>query len=190
MERRTSNARRDILQAADELFYGSGLRAVSVDEIAAKAGITKKTLYYHFRSKDELFAAYLDARSQPTLERFQQWAGTDGTVLERLERMFRRLGRCASLPKWKGCGFVRATGELANTPGHPAILIARTHKANFEKWLAESLAAEGYKDCAALAQSLMVLVDGAVTQILLHRRSSYARAAARAAAALLTRPIA
>src|SRR5215475_10453384 len=68
MERRTSNARRDILQAADELFYGSGLRAVSVDEIAAKAGITKKTLYYHFRSKDELFAAYLEARNQPTLE--------------------------------------------------------------------------------------------------------------------------
>ena len=185
MGRSARQTRLEILTAADELFYGEGLRAVSVDEIAAKAGITKKTLYYHFRSKDELFAAYLEARDQPTLERFQRWAGTDGTVSERLDRVFRRLGRCATMPKWKGCGFVRATGELANAPGHPALLIARAHKANFEKWLADSLAAEGYEDCAALAQSLMVLIDGAVTQILLHRKSSYAHAAARAAQALL-----
>jgi AcrR family transcriptional regulator len=185
MGRSAGGARKDIIEAADELFYAGSFRAVSVDEIAAKAGVTKKTLYYHFRSKDELFAAYLEARNLPTLARFQQWAGTDGTILERLERMFRRLGRCANIPKWKGCGFIRATGELANSPGHPAILIARSHKANFEKWLAASLAAEGYEDCAALAQSLMVLVDGAVTQILLHRKPSYAHAAARAAKALL-----
>lgn len=163
MQRRMRNTRLEILAAADELFYGKGLRAVSADDIAAKAGITKKALYYHFRSKDELIAAYLEARSEPTLQRFQQWAGADGTVSERLERMFRRLGRCASMPKWKGCGFVRATGELANEPGHPAIAIARSHKSNFEKWLADDLAAEGYEDCTALAQSLMVLVDGTVT---------------------------
>ena len=75
MTRDSRITRRDILAAADELFYGEGLRSVSVDEISAKAGITKKTLYYHFRSKDELIAAYLEARDRPTLERFQRWAG-------------------------------------------------------------------------------------------------------------------
>ncbi|WP_225767265.1 TetR/AcrR family transcriptional regulator [Inquilinus sp. Marseille-Q2685] len=185
MARSARDTRLEILSAADDLFYGEGFRAVGVDDIAAKAGITKKTLYYHFRSKDELFAAYLESRSQPTLERFQRWAGVEGTVLERLERIFRRLGRRADMPEWKGCGFVRATGELANAPGHPAILIARSHKASFENWLAESLKAEGRDDSAALAQSLMVLIDGAVTQILLHRKSGYAHAAARAARALL-----
>jgi AcrR family transcriptional regulator len=185
MTRDARITRRDILTAADELFYGEGLRSVSVDEIAAKAGITKKTLYYHFRSKDELIAAYLDARDRPTLERFQQWAGDEGTVTERLERMFRRLGRCAKSPTWKGCGFVRATGELANIPGHPAIRIARAHKANFEKWLSDSLAAEGHRDCEDLARGLMVIIDGAVTQMLLHRDPRYARAASRAACALL-----
>ena len=188
MPRQVRNTRLDILAAAEDLFYGKGLRVVSVDDIAAKAGITKKALYYHFRSKDELIAAYLESRSEPTLQRFQLWAGVDGTVSERLDRMFRRLGRCAGMPKWKGCGFVRATGELANEPGHPAIVIARSHKASFEKWLADSLAAEGYEDSTALAQSLMVLIDGTVTQILLHRKSSYAHAAARAARALLHGP--
>src|SRR5712672_1560728 len=119
MTRDSRITRRDILAAADELFYGEGLRLVSVDEIAAKAGITKKTLYYHFRSKDGLIAAYLTARDRPTLERFQRWAGDEGTVAERMGRMFRRLGRSAKSPAWKGCGFVRATAELANIPGHP-----------------------------------------------------------------------
>jgi AcrR family transcriptional regulator len=177
--------RQNILAAADELFYAEGLRSVSVDEIAAKAGITKMTLYYHFRSKDELIAGYLEARDRPTLERFQQWAGDEGTVAERLERMFRRLGRLAKSPAWKGCGFVRAIGELANVPGHPAIRIARAHKSNVEKWLSDSLATEGRQDCDALARELMILVDGAVTQMLLHRDSSYARAAGRAAHAIL-----
>jgi AcrR family transcriptional regulator len=185
MTRDARMTRRDILIAAEELFYGEGLRSVSVDEIAAKAGITKKTLYYHFRSKDELIAAYLDARNRPTLERFQQWAGDEGTVAERLQRMFRRLGRCAKSPTWKGCGFVRATGELANIPGHPAIRIARAHKASFEKWLSEGLAAEGHRDCNDLARGLMVIIDGAVMQMLLHRDPTYARAASRAACALL-----
>lgn len=185
MARDSSITRRDILAAADELFYGEGLRSVSVDEIPAKAGITKKTLYYHFRSKDELISAYLEARDRPTLERFQRWAGDKGTVAERMERMFRRLGRCAKSPKWKGCGFVRATGELAGTPDHPAIGIARAHKANFEKWLSNSLASEGRRDCDVLARGLMVLVDGAVIQMSLHRDASYAHAAGRIASALL-----
>jgi len=187
MARDSSMTRRDILAAADELFYAEGLRPVSVDDIAAKAGITKKTLYYHFRSKDELIAAYLEARDRPTLERFRQWAGNEGTLAERLERMFRRLGRCAKSPTWKGCGFVRATGELANVPHHPALKIARAHKRGFEEWLRDSLAAEGHRDCDALARSLMVLVDGAVTQILLHRDAAYAQAAGRAAHLLVQR---
>jgi AcrR family transcriptional regulator len=46
---------------------------VSVDAVAAKAGVTKRTLYYHFKSKDDLVAAYLAARDQPNLALFRQW---------------------------------------------------------------------------------------------------------------------
>ena len=41
--------------------------------MAEKAGLTKRTLYYHFRSKDDLVAAYLAARDQPNLALFKQW---------------------------------------------------------------------------------------------------------------------
>src|SRR5579872_3426229 len=51
--------RERILAAARELFYARGIRAVSVDEIAASADTNKMTLYRHFESKDRLVAEYL-----------------------------------------------------------------------------------------------------------------------------------
>ena len=51
-----------ILETADRLFYLQGIRAVGVDTIAAEIGISKRTLYNHFPSKDALISAYLARR--------------------------------------------------------------------------------------------------------------------------------
>ncbi|PYO80431.1 MAG: TetR family transcriptional regulator, partial [Gemmatimonadetes bacterium] len=48
-----------LMQVADELFYARGLHAVGIDEIIAKSGAAKATLYAHFPTKDDLIAAYL-----------------------------------------------------------------------------------------------------------------------------------
>ena len=61
----STDTRERIIAAASKLFYSDGIRGVSVDAVAAKAGLTKRTLYYHFRSKDDLVAAYL-AAPRPT----------------------------------------------------------------------------------------------------------------------------
>jgi AcrR family transcriptional regulator len=179
MSRESDKTRQKIIQAADSLFYAESLRNVSVDEIAAVAGVTKKTLYYHFRSKDELIAAYLQARNQPTIDRFKDWAGSDGTVAERLVRLFRRLSTMARSRNWLGCGFMRVSAELANMPGHPALAVARAHKLAVEEWLRNDLAAEGWAHPDAIARGLIVLIDGTVAQMLKHRDPLYAEAATR-----------
>jgi AcrR family transcriptional regulator len=177
--------RERIIDAADELFYAQGLRAVSMDRIAEAAGVTKKTLYYHFRSKDDLMSAYLDARDDQVVARYQGWAGTSGTAAQRMERMFRSLGAASRDRAWRGCGFVRAAFELADLPGHPAYLVARRHKERFEGWLRALLADEGRPDAALLARMLMIVLDGAIAQVLIHRSSAYADAAALAVRRLL-----
>jgi AcrR family transcriptional regulator len=119
-----------------------GIRAVSVDAIAAKAGLTKRTLCYHFRSKDDLVAAYLAGRDQPNLVLFKKWFAS-GALPAKVEAIFRNLARSARHPKWKGCGFLRTSAELANMPGHPAIKIGAAHKKKFEDWLRTTFDAEG-----------------------------------------------
>ena len=78
MPRNAAQTRDRILDAANRLFYGEGIRSVSVDAVAEKAGVTKRTLYYHFKSKDELIAAYLESRDQPNLALFGWYIDTRG----------------------------------------------------------------------------------------------------------------
>ncbi|WP_165357431.1 TetR/AcrR family transcriptional regulator [Sphingosinicella sp. CPCC 101087] len=180
--------RERILIAADDLFYAEGLAAISMDRLAARAGVTKKTLYYHFRSKDDLMGAYLEARRGPVLRRYQDWAGTTGSVGERMARMLRKLALNADDRGWRGCGFIRAACELAHLPGHPASVSARRHKAEFEAWMRAMLEEERHAHSDRLARVLMVLLDGAIVQTLIHRRSEHAEAAAESVGALLGTP--
>jgi AcrR family transcriptional regulator len=188
MARDSSKTRRRLIAAADGLFYGQGIRAVGVDAVAEAAGVTKRTLYYHFASKDDLIAAYLEERDLPTLGRYQGMIPEGGApAARRIRRIFEQLGKNAENPRWRGCSFLRAAAEFANLPGHPARVVAARHKRRFEAWLEEVLAADGFGEGAALARQLMILLDGAVAQILIHRDPSYALSAADAALTLLKR---
>jgi|SRR5215468_5446997 len=179
--------RKQIVAAADELFYSQGLHAVSVDAIADKAGVTKKTFYNHFKSKDDLIGSYLEARDRPTIDRFKEWAGNEGSVADRMVRFFSKLASASQGPRWNGCGFMRATAEFANMQGHPAITTARVHKARCEQWLLNMVTEEGHADAETIARALMVLIDGAVSQVLIHRDAKYATSAGFAARSLVSK---
>jgi AcrR family transcriptional regulator len=178
--------RERIIDAAAKLFYGEGIRRVSVDAVAEKAGVTKRTLYYHFESKNDLIAAYLDARDQPNLALFARWfQETDGPLAAKIEAIFKNLAQSARHPKWKGCGFLRTAAELAATPGHPAMKVGARHKSGVEAWLARVIGDDGIEDPEELARQIAVLMDGAFSTALVHRDPSYIETAGRAAAALI-----
>lgn len=183
------NPTRDrIVAAATKLFYSEGLRATSVDAVAEKAGVTKKTLYYHFQTKDELIAAYLASRDQPTLAYYERWfAETTGSTADKVRGLFRSFAKSADTPNWRGCGFLRTIAELASTPGHPAIKAGAAHKKRFEAWMADRLARDGIEDAAKIARQIVILLDGAATVMLIHRDAAYVETAGDIAAGLVER---
>lgn len=188
MPKETRPAKDRILDAANHLFYGEGIRAVSVDAIAAKAGITKKTLYYHFTSKDDLIEAYLASRDQPNLRLFKQWFDeADGTLAQKVEAIFLNLADCARHPRWKGCGFLRTAAELANKPGHPAMKVGAAHKKKFEAWLVDVFTTHTLANPDELARHVVLLMDGAFSTVLVHHDPCYIEAAGRAANAMVVR---
>ena len=178
--------RERIISAASKLFYSEGIRAVSVDAVAEKAGLTKRTLYYHFRSKDDLVAAYLAARDQPNLALFKRWFDeAEGGLPAKVQAIFLRLARNASHPKWKGCGFLRTSAELANLPGHPAIRTGAAHKKKFEAWLCAVFEEAGIGSASRLARQILLLLDGSFAVVQLHRDPSYMETAGEAAFSLV-----
>jgi AcrR family transcriptional regulator len=187
MASRTIPTRERIISAAAKLFYNEGIRSVSVDAVAEKAGVTKRTLYYHFASKDDLVGAYLAARDQPNLVLFKRWfAEAEGDAADKVQGIFHNLARSARHPKWKGCGFLRTSAELANMPGHPAIKIGIEHKKRVQDWLRVMLEAAGIStEAPQLARQIVLLLDGSFALVLLHRDPAYMEAAGEAARSLI-----
>lgn len=171
-----------LLGAATHLFYGRGIRAVGVEEIAELAGTTKKTLYDQFRSKDELVSAYLRRRGE-------QWrAFCTAHLLERAPGAGpgRVLAVYDALERWhagneRGCAFVNAWAELGGTD-HPGCAVVRDDKRwmheLFERLVAELLGDDG----RGLGAQLHLLYEGALVVSTAGGRSDaidQARAAAR-----------
>jgi len=186
VQRSAERTRRRILDAAYELFYRKGFGRVGVDEVAEFAGITKRTLYYHFDSKDKLLGAVLELQHDLALTRIRkQLDRRSGSPEEIITRLFAELAKWSAKPGWTGAGFTRLAMELADMPGHPARVAARRHKAAVESWWAEVLKGAGVELAGERAKELVILLEGTTTLILIHGDRSYADAAAAAAKQLL-----
>ncbi len=186
MARSAGQTRRRILETAYGLFYRKGFTRVGVDLVAEAAGVTKRTLYDHFASKDELLAAVLEFHHELSLARIQDWSGRlAGDVDTMLDSLFSELAQWAGKPRWAGAGFTRLTMELADLPGHPARAIASRHKAALEAWLAGELARRRLAAPAARAREVMLLLEGSMALMLIHGDRSIAEAAAQAAKRLM-----
>ena len=186
MPRPAGQTRRRILDAAYELFYRKGFSRVGVDEIAAFAGVTKRSLYYHFRSKDELLASVFDLHHELALARIRKYEHRyRGEPEEIVGVLFAELAKWTARPGFAGAGFTRVAMELADLPGHPARAVTRRHKAAMESWHAEILATAKVAFPSERAREIALLAEGATALILIHGDRSYAESAARAAKQLL-----
>jgi AcrR family transcriptional regulator len=166
-----------ILETADRLFYLQGIRAVGVDTIAAEIGISKRTLYNHFPSKDELIAAYL-------ARRFRQPPSSDKPPVEQIFGTFDSLERRFASKDFRGCPFVNAVAELG-AEDRAVKKIAVAFKESRRVWFRDLLMQLDVADPDNLATQLQLLVDGSIALDLVRDDPSMARAAKEAARVLL-----
>ncbi len=177
----TPGARR-ILEVASELFYRRGIHAVGVDTIAAESGVTKRTLYDRFGSKDGLLVAYLETRDR----RWRDMVVARLDVVPADDPVRRVLVPFEVLPEWlvqsdRGCSFINAFAELPE-PDHPGRQVVVAEK----KWLRalfhELLAEAGATRPDELAVQLLTLHEGAIVSNAIaeeHGAATLAHAAAR-----------
>ena len=167
-----------ILETADRLFYLRGIRAIGVDTIAAEIGISKRTLYNHFPSKDALISAYLERR-------FVQPRDSDKSPVEQILGTFDALERRFASKDFRGCPFVNAVAEVG--PENRSVRkIAVAFKESRRLWFRDLLVQTGVADPEGLATQLVLLVDGSIAQDLVRDDPAMARAAKEAAKMLLS----
>jgi AcrR family transcriptional regulator len=188
MPRDSTATRARIYAAAYALFYRKGFQRTSLDDIAAKAGVTKRTLYYHVRSKDDLAGAMLAHQHGFVLAEMGRWIGSAASARALVDQLFdsvARWGASAGKRHWTGSGFTRMAMELADLPGHPARVATRRHKSAVQAELSRRLAACGASNAADVAAQLQMLLEGAMILMLIHGDSRYAKLASAAARKLV-----
>ncbi|HEX2567493.1 MAG TPA: helix-turn-helix domain-containing protein [Burkholderiales bacterium] len=166
-----------ILRAADRLFYTRGIRAVGVDAVAEAAGVSKRTLYHHYPSKDALIAAYLTAR-------FRQVPPSDAPAREQILGYFDRIAAMVADGSFRGCPYVNAVTEIGER-NHAAVGIAIQFKEQRRQWYRALLERLQVKDPEALATQIQLLAEGAIATALVRGDPAAARAARDAAAVLI-----
>lgn len=176
------------MDAAYVLFRQRGYTRVNVDEISAAAGITKRTLYSHFESKDALLEAVLKAQHSMAFTAFQTFGRKlNGGPEQVVRSFFKELSTWSGKPRFAGSGFTRLAMELADLPGHPARRISSMHKKLLEGYLVEVLAKAGLPNADKLGRQIWILSEGVIALTVIHGDRKYCAEAEEAALALVRR---
>jgi len=159
------SARERILQTAQRLFYAHGVRAVGIDRLIAESSVAKMSFYRHFPSKEDLVRAFLEARHEQWIGSFAGWLKTaQGRRKPAPELLIDALLLWYREPGFRGCAFINTVAEIGDSiPG--VIEIARNHKTDMLRYIADWLRPR-YADAAdAMARQALVVLEGAIVQL-------------------------
>ena len=110
-----SEKRQDLIDTAIALFGEHGFHGTGIDWIAREAGVSKKTMYQHFRSKEELIVAALRHHDGLFRKHFMNSVeGAADTPYERLLAIFDVAHDWFSQNNFYGCMFINAIGEYSD----------------------------------------------------------------------------
>lgn len=174
-----------ILAAASELFYREGVQNVGIDRIIAESGVAKMSLYNHFKSKDALIAAWLEQQDESWRTCFYVQVEALATEpSDRLLAIFDVLKDWFEQPDFRGCAFINSTVELVHSD-HPGYQVALAHNRATYAFILNLVNAAQLSNPEALAQQILVLMEGAIIVAMIQRSSEAAFQARQATATLI-----
>ncbi len=154
--------REELVETALEIFQREGFHATGIDRILAASGVAKKTLYHHFRSKDELIIAALRLRDERFRNDFMKRLEARGRApAEALLAIFDVMAELQERKEFRGCAFINACAEYGDRDS-PIHSLAAEHKRLILAYVRKLAEAAGARDPEGLGRQLCVLMDGVI----------------------------
>lgn len=154
-----SSSRERLLESAASLTYREGV-GVGIDALCKAAGVSKRSMYQLFESKDELLAASLDQRAASYESRLLPPEDDARSHRERILYVFDQLEKQARDPDFLGCRYLSVQIELKD-PSHPASVVAQRVKKRLASYFRTEARRGGASDPALLSRQLILVFDGA-----------------------------
>jgi TetR/AcrR family transcriptional regulator, transcriptional repressor for nem operon len=158
-----TTTRDHIVAAADQLFYRQGYEHTSFSDIADVVQISRGNFYYHFKTKDEILDAVINARLAGTRKMLEQWEIAGEQPADRIRSFIDILIANRADIKRYGCPVGTLCSELAKL-NHAAQDEANKLFTLFRTWLRRQFALLGREaDADELAMHLLARTQGAAT---------------------------
>jgi AcrR family transcriptional regulator len=155
------DVRERILETASSLFYRQGVRAVGVDLVVEEAGVAKTSLYRHFRTKDDLIAAFLHREDEDFWKCWDNITQRHPSSAEaELEAQLKWIGERVGRANYRGCPQLNVAAEFPDLD-HPARAVATAHKKELRRRLRDLAVRLRAKRPDELAAQLSLLINGA-----------------------------
>lgn len=154
--------RDELVQKALTIFYRDGFHATGMDKLVAETGISKTSMYKHFRTKEELILATLRLRDEQFRnDMVRKMEALADTPKGRLLASFDTLHDWIMSNEFNSCMFIKASSEYQD-PKHPIHAAGAEHKRLLVNYLADLARKAGAEDPDRLGRQLMMLKEGAI----------------------------
>ena len=154
--------REELVDAAMKVFYSRGFHASSLDDILSESGVSRMTLYNHFKSKDELIIAAMRRRDEIFRNKLMKFVESKAKEpIDRIEAVFDFHEEWFTGNEFCGCMFINASAEFASADSAPRRLAAE-HKQEIVRYIKELCEAADLTDPADVAERLNILLEGAI----------------------------
>lgn len=177
--------RQHLIDTAYRLFNENGYHATGIDWILAESGVSKSTLYKHFRSKEALILAVLEQRHDQILALMENYTERAKEAGENpILAIFDALNTWFNAEGFFGCNFINASAEYTEQ-GDPIREFTAEHKAAIRKLILSGLSVGNKNTKKKMAEEISILVDGAIVYAHTSGEKNAALIAKRMASALL-----
>lgn len=112
--RKHSKARDKIVEAASSLFFEQGYQSTTIDHVIERSGVSRPTLYTHFKTKEELCIEYLRERRNIDLGLIKETMRKEKTAKGRFLTVARVTDKNLSSTGFRGCRYFNMISEVAD----------------------------------------------------------------------------
>ena len=167
MEKQSDSKREHLVETAQKLFYQQGIRSTGIDAVLAESGVAKRTLYKHFRSKDELVIAALQRRDSEFMQMIKlgvpRYLDTQqgDPRLNKILAYFDAIEEWLNSDRFYGCMFINASAEYPRQ-SDPVHVVCANHKKLVIQYIEQLISELPLDDAQGMAVQLALLTDGAI----------------------------
>ena len=154
--------REELVDAAMKVFYRNGFHNSGLDLIQRESGISRMTLYNHFKSKDELIVAALRRRDEIFRNQLMKFVDSQSQdPINRILAIFDYHENWFDQDDFQGCMFINASAEFCE-PDCPARRVAAEHKLDILRYIEGLCAHAKLNDPEELAQQINLIIEGSI----------------------------